>query len=989
MRLLHILRIARATDPLARCAAVFSAGAACALLCHGAFGQAAEDPPANPADAGPATDPDPELSPVDLLRQSRAAFDGGDYTKAESLFEQFQRDYGSSEEAREAVKANRPLLALCKIQLKEFEAAGALIDEALLEEKIKPRLRQELRFWRGVCYMQGQDYTQAQHTLGKFFGDPAHDRLKRFEALILFGTCYTLLGYHATAAEFYAVQVPKLRDDPAGKDAAGRAVVLRLYSLLQDKDHEGALQLVREEYPRLDEITQIVSFQSLTLELGSRFLDAGKYHEAIACLQRIWTRQRLERHQSGRLEAVRKHLEVVKQRPERRASVFVLQGIVTRIERELENFRKLENFDSALRLRLATAFQGLGRYREAALVMDDMLTRMDPDAIVESATLATMQCWMQIARWPRAAGTADIYMEKFGDVERYPNLPMVLFLKAQALQNDENYAGAADLFGRIAEAYPQSKIAPKAQFMRGFVSLLQDEYDQALEVFARYPDEYPQASRLLEDAFYWQGMCLSFKKEYKAARAHMEQYLERYAARGARYGTEARFRIAFCTFGMADYPAAIAQLENFLETDANDPLADEAKLLLGDALLGEGEIERGIAVYKNIRPVARRFFEDGWFKTGKALRLREDHPGMRAHFEQFLRENPGSSRTAEAVYWIGWTHRTEGNPGQAREIYLEILRERGDLPEDYAMADIFSALPKVFPGDEGRSALLKELDGLLQLAASAGRPTLALRTLWARAQAEARANPERARATLLEASKTADAKLHNPRLVADCADALRESGNELLAEELYKGIRKWHPRAIEKDRVYAGLGMIAMARGQKAIAIEYFEKFENETFGSPLLGKILLSRAGLQLEEGQRGEARRTLEGILEDARMPSRDKALALFALADLFSEENELKKAAAYYERIYVAYGKYRDLVARAYYRRGQVLEQLEMPAKSLDVYRELAAREDLSEFEEFRLSRARAERLALDVEFAPAPGAPETDAPGQGPAQKGGRQ
>ncbi|MFV1995147.1 MAG: hypothetical protein ACC661_06895, partial [Verrucomicrobiales bacterium] len=83
-------------------------------------------------------------------------------------------------------------------------------------------------------------------------------------------------------------------------------------------------------------------------------------------------------------------------------------------------------------------------------------------------------------------------------------------------------------------------------------------------------------------------------------------------------------------------------------------------------------------------------------------------------------------------------------------------------------------------------------------------------------------------------------------------------------------------------------------------------------------------------------------------------------YASGEMLVARREYLKAAAYFERIYVVYGKYRELVAAAYLSRGQALENLAMGEKALAVYRELVAREDLAEFAEVKTAVARVSAL-----------------------------
>ena len=133
---------------------------------------------------------------------------------------------------------------------------------------------------------------------------------------------------------------------------------------MEAQDDAAALQLIKDTQLRMDEITQVVAFHTLSLQLGAKFLDDQRYYDAITCLQRIWTRDRLINHQRLAQETFVNRLQVVRDKPGQEYLTFQYEGLLTRIQRELDTFEKIPNFDSALRLRLATAYKELQRYRE-------------------------------------------------------------------------------------------------------------------------------------------------------------------------------------------------------------------------------------------------------------------------------------------------------------------------------------------------------------------------------------------------------------------------------------------------------------------------------------------------------------------------------------------------------------------------------------------------------------------------------------------------
>ncbi|MCB1235203.1 MAG: tetratricopeptide repeat protein [Verrucomicrobiae bacterium] len=932
---------------------------------HGLFAQA------------PAPDAPPVQTPAGLLESARAAFDAADFATAESNFQRFMDDYGQAEETREAVRIHTPLLAVCKIRTEKFGEALEWIARSFEDPKLDPAIADELSFFRGHCLMLQRDLPGAQTAFGEYWADTAHHAARRYEALLLFAHLYLSQDLPETAAEMLADQVPKIR--AAQPEAASRGAVLQLHALMASGQLDAALALVRDQYPRLEEMTQPVAFQTMTLSLGSRFLERQRWHDAIVCLQRIWPREKLLSHQLGKKAEIEKLISDRGANPAAQSQVMQLEGILKRVEREIANFEKVENYDSALRFRLATAFQGLERWREAALVLEDMLVTLPPDPVVDSASLATIQCWIQIGRWPRAVAAADRYLEKFADTGK--NLPMVLYLRAEALREDLQIAEAQLAYGDLLERYPDDPLAGKAAFMQGFLYLQQDDNEGALFEFDRVRKNYAD-SGLVEDADYWSGMALAFSKQYEAAREAMRSYLEKYESTGAaapKYRKEAVFRVAVCAFSLGEYEESIDLFDQFVAAHEGDPLADEANLLLGDALCALGEIDRGIAAYGAIRPDSIRFFEDGWFKTGKALKLTERFDEMRTHFERFASLYPESNRLPEAIYWIGWNDLQAGKPHKAREIYWETLELHGERPDLHSMEDLILALPMAYESDgkAGRGELLRRLEQMRFQADNADRPTLALRCAWGRARLLSLEDPARGRAALLALQPEIDPKRHNPMIAVDCAEALMDAENFNLARALLTEVRKWHPRAIQKDRVFAGLGRLAEEDGDTEKALEYYTRFERETAGSTRLGTVRLAKARLQSESGDTPGARATLEALLEDSAATAPQKAEALLALGETYAASREWKTSLPYFERVYVAYGKFGELNARAYQGRAQALERLGLNAEALEVYEELAARPDLRSFPQTGEARAGIARLesfrrkpAAPAEVAPQP-------------------
>ena len=276
------------------------------------------------------------------------------------------------------------------------------------------------------------------------------------------------------------------------------------------------------------------------------------------------------------------------------------------------------------------------------------------------------------------------------------------------------------------------------------------------------------------------------------------------------------------------------------------------------------------------------------------------------------------------------------------------------------MEDLFPAISKLYRGDDEQVELCTRLRKLRLEAEKAAEKTLATRAAWAEAVALRRRDPAQAQSSLLELVKRLNVQTDNPVILADCADALFAAGRENEAENLYRDLVKWNPRATQKDRALAAIGKAEMRRGNAITALQLFERFEREIVGSPLVGEVMLSRAQILQANGRGAECREVLEKLLASEYAMGKEKAEALYLIGDTHMRDSRPELAIPYFQRLYVMYGRWRDWVAKAYYRSGEAFEKLNDEFSARRTYQELAEREDLAGFEETSKARRRLESL-----------------------------
>ncbi len=908
----------------------------------------------------------------ELLVQGESAYNSGRWEVAENAFEEFLKNYSGIAGTEQAIAKVKPLLAICLVRRGAFEKALPLLEEAIKLPGGDPKMKSDLLFFSGLSHLRTNHAGTARKQLAAIFADPQNDRGRRMESLILGGMTYVMEKNWKDAADFFQKHTTEIR--AFSPEAGARSDILLFYALMQEKRWDEAEKTSQILLANPQEIRQVVTFSSLLIELGAHFLEDGKPHKAISLLGRVSTKAEIEQLQQSRLTEAEEDLELSGRNPVRAAQ---LQTSIGEMRRELETFAKVPQFDSAARLRLAGAYFQLNRTREACLILDQMVRQMEPDAMVESATASLIRGWMSLERYARAARTAELYLERCGNLPEKPNSPDVMFLRAQALEGLSKYQEASDAYREVATKFKGQPIAMQAEFMAAYNILQLEHYDEAGAQLERQAKALKTTDEMRQHVTFWRAMAYYFDQDWEKCRERFDVYLEDHPQ--GEYADDSNFRIGYSYFSEARYPEAIKRLKAFANDYPQSEWLAEALLTLGDSLAAEGDLKEADAAYAKIGPEAPGFHDEGWMKRGNLLKVQKDLPGMTKLYQAFLEKRPDSPRIAEALQWLGWVAKQEGRVDEARKIYWNAISRFGNDDARPGLEEIILALQGFYTGPD-RGELETRLHDDLEKAKSAGEKRRATRLGWALAQLQLvkkdvaqEVRRKQAGEELVLLAPGIEAKETSPRILADVGDALVEKGEVEQARKIYEGLRKWWPRSPERDRAYAGLGFIEVKADNETAAIARFDQYEK----SSVMPKTAPDEKGISLVEGELGgkvalararilakrDAQPALDLLLAVQRtksMPARIRADAFMEAARLHVKRQQFRESLPYFEQIYLLFNRFPELVAGAYYERGEVLEKLNMPDKAREVYSELAQREDLAPFEPAKLGLRRAEAL-----------------------------
>lgn len=892
------------------------------------------------------------MTASELFNAANQAYSAGDFARAAQLFQQFDQDFGQSQEATSVMERVVALWAFALIRQGSFEPAVPVI-ERYLKEFPNEKSSNDLFFWLGFAQLRAGEPARAFATLQSFAEKlPQHPRLHE----VRMSQAIALMQQEKwkELAEFLAPLEESLPDK-----LAARASMMRLLALFRSDQFDTCLERIQALDTRQDRFDSIVVYHLVALQTGAALMEQGRHRDALIALQRVWNRNRIIGRQERRAEKLRAELACLERTKGDPLQMADLRDTLAQISRELDQLAKIPDYETARGFRVAACFFELERFRESFLMLREMVKIQPESELLTRANYQMLIALTRMERWTEAIESGQAFLTKYSS---HPLVPHVLYLTGESQMRLKSFAEASRTFARLAKEFPKFQEAARAHFLSGYCLLMIEDYAQARKVLEQHPRLFP-GSAFMEVAGYWSTMALHFQKQYAASREEFGEYLRK-NPRG-RFADEAAFRRAQSLFNMSEFITAFRELEQFLKDFPQSARRDEALNLLGDSLFAIGEISRGLQAYAQVSQAEPRLYEYAYFRRGQALKAQELFDEMEAHYRAFVENHPKSGRISEALHHIAWCRRRAGDVEAARQIYWQTITQHGDDPDARAVEDMLLGMRKLYRSPEDRDLLFVKLSDLAEEAAGAKRAVLHARALWARGMLDQRNHPEASQETLLRATQVADPRQLSPRLLADFGDVLRKAGQNARAAEFYDTLIKWHPRSMEKDRAYAGMGMLAMAEGKEKAALDWFDRFDREVRDSSQRAEVLSARADLLVKRRQYDEAIAALEAILEIPSAKGLPWVHALLRMGDIRMSQNDPKRAIPYYQRVYVLYGRFTNEVAHAYWRSAQAFESLGMAAEHQATLAEFLQNTHLSATPEYEKALAAMKQINPNYE------------------------
>jgi TolA-binding protein len=185
------------------------------------------------------------------------------------------------------------------------------------------------------------------------------------------------------------------------------------------------------------------------------------------------------------------------------------------------------------------------------------------------------------------------------------------------------------------------------------------------------------------------------------------------------------------------------------------------------------------------------------------------------------------------------------------------------------------------------------------------------------------------------------------------------------------------PKSDLLEYAYCGMGEVALARNKPEEAIHWFDDAVDKVGAEVKLPQVIYGKGKALLMLGKFDEAKKIFEQVAGTKEWRGAVTAQALLSLGDLEEQRGNTALAIQYYQRVFVAYQRYTDLVVTAYFKAADGFIKLNQPGKAAAHLQEMLSKPRLAASP--RAAEARKKLEQLPPPSAPTPaGSATSDSP-----------
>jgi tetratricopeptide (TPR) repeat protein len=182
-------------------------------------------------------------------------------------------------------------------------------------------------------------------------------------------------------------------------------------------------------------------------------------------------------------------------------------------------------------------------------------------------------------------------------------------------------------------------------------------------------------------------------------------------------------------------------------------------------------------------------------------------------------------------------------------------------------------------------------------------------------------------------------------LLAECGQIALDRGDADKAEAFFKELMESFPKSDLLEYAYCGMGQVALARNKPDDAIRWFDDAVNKAFADATLAQVTYGKGNALLVQGKLDEAKKIFEQVASTKDWRGEITAKALMSLGELEEKRGDTAAATQYYQRVFVAYQRYPNVVIPAYLKAADAFVKLGKPEDAAKDLRDLLSKPRLA--------------------------------------------
>ncbi|NIU11395.1 MAG: tetratricopeptide repeat protein, partial [Phycisphaerae bacterium] len=398
-----------------------------------------------------------------------------------------------------------------------------------------------------------------------------------------------------------------------------------------------------------------------------------------------------------------------------------------------------------------------------------------------------------------------------------PGGDYAMYQMANSYYRDEQTYEAVTTFRRFLRIYPYSQFVEQAQYNIAYIYLNTGNYTQAVEEFQEVINKYPntewaaRAQYNIGDAYYNAG-------DYKKAIAAYKDVMEGYPQ--SEYIIEAVNGIQYSQMSLGQPDSSSAILEDFIADHPQTSMADRLRFRQADNRMQSGNYQAAIDEFQQYIRITnnQELLPDAHFNLANAYEQTDQIAKAVDEYEMIVNEFPDSERVGPSLASLGRIAFSRVNYKQSFKYFSQLAEQ-----EQKYRGEAYIGM---------------------------GNAQLAMNNL---SEAE-----KYYQSALDNDSGYAPAKVGLAKIAIEREDYQR-------AQELLSPIAESNTTEVGAEAQYY-LGEIHQQQGNYKQAVKAYANVNilYEAF-SNWVAKALLRQAESYIQMGQRGEARSTLNTLIED----------------------------------------------------------------------------------------------------------------------------